>query len=848
MATPPTLLLYPSVYHLFVYMSLSSSNGVTTSASTSHSRPPPTRPPRKRKHSSNSNSHSSKQQKFTYNSEKQSGIKDHLTVIDTDMAQQPPSRSFSAPTGTNNHKISLSNHAKGGGNNHTKKQGQGKKLVIKNLKVRKNLPENYGEEAWLKLQEAIQAVHSRRAISYSLEELYKAVENSCSHGMSAMLYNKLKTECELYMACQLPEFNQDMLNDQSYLLVVDKQWRAFCHQMIMIRSIFLYLDRTYAVPHQSLPALWDLGLELFGSLIITKPRIQERVLKGVLAAIQRERCGESVDRTLLSSLLRMFVDLQIYQEVFELEFLKETETVYRSESLRMMRDMQFTLPEYITHVDRRLSQEHDRLLQYLHKTTKKPLIMCVEKQLIGEHLHEVLDKGFESLLEASRYSDLSLLYQLFSRFKDGVPLIRKGFGEYIKKSGMAIVNDTERDKTMVQELLEFKEKVDQIISHSFQNQEKFYDVVRDSFETVINQRKNKPAELVAKYVDTQLRSGNKEWTDEELDRLLDRVMVLFRYIHGKDVFEAFYKKDLAKRLLLGKSASFDAEKSMLLKLKQECGPNFTSKLEGMFKDIELSKEMMITFKQHLQSCSRISGNVELSVNVLTMGYWPYYTPMEILLPQELASYLDVFKDFYLKKHSGRKLQYQPSLGHCVLRASFNHSEKELQVSLFQSLVLMLFNTDDKMTFIYIKQATGIEEGELKRTLQSLALNKLSRVLIKQPKGIEVKPDDEFSINKDFKHKLFRIKINQVQLKETKEENIATNERVFQDRQYQVDAAIVRIMKMRRTLPHNLLVSECLGQLRFDIRPSELKKRIESLIERDYLRRSEENTSIYEYIA
>ena len=90
-------------------------------------------------------------------------------------------------------------------------------------------------------------------------------------------------------------------------------------------------------------------------------------------------------------------------------------------------------------------------------------------------------------------------------------------------------------------------------------------------------------------MDIQLRSGNKEWSDEQLDNLLDRVMVLFRYIHGrcglyvgcvrlgvtllfitigKDVFEAFYQKDLAKRLLLGKSASFDAEKSMLLKLKQ----------------------------------------------------------------------------------------------------------------------------------------------------------------------------------------------------------------------------------------------------------------------------------------
>ena len=36
----------------------------------------------------------------------------------------------------------------------------------------------------------------------------------------------------------------------------------------------------------------------------------------------------------------------------------------------------------------------------------------------------------------------------------------------------------------------------------------------------------------AKYVDLQLRSGNKEWTDEELERLMDRVMVLFRFIHG----------------------------------------------------------------------------------------------------------------------------------------------------------------------------------------------------------------------------------------------------------------------------------------------------------------------------
>lgn len=106
-----------------------------------------------------------------------------------------------------------------------------------------------------------------------------------------------------------------------------------------------------------------------------------------------------------------------------------------------------------------------------------------------------------------------------------------------------------------------------------------------------------------------------------MEALLDRVMQLFRSINGKDVFEAFYKKDLAKRLLLNKSASADLERSMLSKLKtgegsetwhtcrttknsrtalvhrnSECGNAFTTKLEGMFKDVELSKQLMTEFK------------------------------------------------------------------------------------------------------------------------------------------------------------------------------------------------------------------------------------------------------------
>uniref|UniRef100_A0A1B6INR6 Cullin neddylation domain-containing protein n=1 Tax=Homalodisca liturata TaxID=320908 RepID=A0A1B6INR6_9HEMI len=93
-----------------------------------------------------------------------------------------------------------------------------------------------------------------------------------------------------------------------------------------------------------------------------------------------------------------------------------------------------------------------------------------------------------------------------------------------------------------------------------------------------------------------------------------------------------------------------------------------------------------------------------------------------------------------------------------------------------------------------------------------------------------------------------IKINQIQMKETTEEQKATEERVFQDRQYQIDAAIVRIMKMRKTLTHNLLITELYNQLKFPVKPADLKKRIESLIDRDYMERDKDNANQYNYMA
>uniref|UniRef100_A0A8C7V6L3 Cullin 4B n=1 Tax=Oncorhynchus mykiss TaxID=8022 RepID=A0A8C7V6L3_ONCMY len=683
------------------------------------------------------------------------------------------------------------------------KPGAAKKLVIKNFKEKPKLPENYTHETWQKLKEAVEAIQNSTSIKYNLEELYQAVENLCSHKISARLYKQLRVVCEDHIKAQIDKFREYPFLTL-FLKKIDNCWQDHCRQMIMIRSIFLFLDRTYVLQNSMLPSIWDMGLELFRFYIISDMKVQSKTIYGILLLIERERSGETIDRSLLRSLLSMLSDLQIYQDSFEQRFLEETNRLYAAEGQRLMQERE--VPEYLHHVNKRLEEEADRVITYLDQSTQKPLIATVEKQLLGEHLTSTLQKGLNHLLDENRIQDLCLLYQLFSRVRGGVLVLLQHWIEYIKAFGSTIVINPEKDKTMVQELLDFKDKVDHIIDICFIKNEKFVNAMKEAFETFINKRPNKPAELIAKHVDSKLRAGNKEATDEELEKMLDKIMIIFRFIY-------------------------------------ECGAAFTSKLEGMFKDMELSKDIMVQFKQ----CQNIPGNIELTVNILTMGYWPTYIPMEVHLPAEMVRLQEIFKTFYLGKHSGRKLQWQSTLGHCVLKAEFKEGKKELQVSLFQTLVLLMFNEGEEFTLEEIKLATGIEDGELRRTLQSLACGK-ARVIHKVPKSKDVEDGDKFSCNDDFKHKLFRIKINQIQMKETVEEQASTTERVYQDRQYQIDAAIVRIMKMRKTLSHNLLVSEVYNQLKFPVKPADLKKRIESLIDRDYMERDKENPNQYNYVA
>lgn len=194
-------------------------------------------------------------------------------------------------------------------------------------------------------------------------------------------------------------------------------------------------------------------------------------------------------------------------------------------------------------------------------------------------------------------------------------------------------------------------------------------------------------------------------SDEEVDTVLDKTITVFRYLTDKDIFERYYKGHLAKRLLLGRSVSDDAERGMLAKLKVECGYQFTQKLEGMFHDMRISSDTMEAYHEHLAKTTvrtfmfrtvlsltaYQAPEVDISVIVMTSTFWPMsHSPALCNLPEELLRTSKSFEQFYFSRHSGRRLTWQPSLGNADVKVRFNSRTHELNVSTFALTILLLF--------------------------------------------------------------------------------------------------------------------------------------------------------------
>lgn len=684
---------------------------------------------------------------------------------------------------------------------------------------------------------------------------------------SDRLYEEIKTFSENHVE----KLYKTVLYDDNLLAAYHKHWQQYSQGSIYLNQLFGYLNTTYIKKQKLSDAdlaygpfnyetndqkleIGELCLDIWKRHMIEPLRKQLIVL--ILQEIQKDRNGGTVNQAVLHGVMNSFVNVeeykkkeqvQFYRNLFERRFLQETGEYYRQEASKLKSE--YNCSEYMEKVIQKLCQENMRSRKFLHPSSYEKVTHETQERMVADHI-QFLHAACEEMVQSERRKDLSNMYVLLKPIRNGLTFLIDKVENYIRRTGLEAVQDLKGENVpcmFVESMLEVHKKYTELIQSVFNNDQKFIQALDKACASAINSKikgECKSPELLAKYNDNLLKKSSKGISESELDEKLDNCITVFKYLEDKDLYQRFYSRMLAKRLIYNLSTSMDAEEAMINKLKQACGYEFTNKLHQMFTDMNISRDLNKKFEDFCRSKTLEIG-VGFSILVLQAGAWPIRQSgfPTFAIPQELEKSVRMFEMFYNKNFSGRKLTWMHYS--CMADVRFNYLKKTYTVTMgtYHMAILLLFNNTDSLTFRELMETSQLPDKELVKQLQVLVESK-----ILSTEG-EINDNSTFTLNRNYSNKRLRFKITVMQ-KLTPPEVEHTHTSVDNDRKMYLQAAIVRIMKARKSSRHILLVDEVIKQSKSRFTPSVslIKKCIEVLIDRQYLERSPTKPDEYEYVA
>ncbi|UPK97134.1 hypothetical protein LCI18_008069 [Fusarium solani-melongenae] len=691
-------------------------------------------------------------------------------------------------------------------------------------------------------------------------------DSSLAHLLGEELYNKLIDYLKQHLEGLV---NQSKAHtDEALLTFYIKEWGRYTVAAKYIHHLFRYLNRHWVKREidEGKKNIYDVyTLHLVQWRRVLFEQVSSKVMDAVLKLVEKQRNGETIEHGQIKQVVDSFVSLgldeadpskstlDVYRFHFERPFLNATKEFYLAESKQFVSEN--SIVEYMKKAETRLDEEEERVRMYLHQDIAIPLKKTCNQALIADHSTLLRDE-FQVLLDNDREEDMARMYGLLSRIPDGLDPLRSKFETHVRKAGLAAVQkiqssegDKLEPKVYVDALLEIHTQYQGLVKRAFTDEPEFTRSLDNACREFVNRNEvckagsNKSPELLAKYTDVLLRKSSTSIEEAELERTLGQIMTVFKYIEDKDVFQKFYSRMLARRLVHSNSSSDDAETSMISKLKEACGFEYTNKLQRMFQDMQISKDLNKEFRDHLEGVE-YTKSVDSAFSILGTGFWPLTAPStDFTPPPEIAAEIERFIRFYKHKHDGRKLTWLWHLCKGEIKAGYCKASKTpytFQVSIYQMAILLLFNEKDNNSYEDMLSATQLSSEVLD---QALAVILKAKVLIMSgPTGEKPKPGKTFRLNYDFKSKKIRVNLNLGGIKEAKQEEAETNKTIEEDRKLVLQSAIVRIMKARKKMKHTQLVSETINQIRSRFVPkvSDIKKCIEILLDKEYLERLDDD--------
>uniref|UniRef100_A0A7N6BDY6 Cullin-2 n=1 Tax=Anabas testudineus TaxID=64144 RepID=A0A7N6BDY6_ANATE len=734
------------------------------------------------------------------------------------------------------------------------------------------------DETWNKLLTTIKAV-------VMLDYVERATWNDRFSDIYALcvaypepLGERLYTETKVFLENHVRQLYKKVLDSEEKVLVMyHRYWDEYSKGADYIDCLYRYLNTQFIKKNklteadlqygyggvdmnEPLMEIGELALDMWRKLMIEP--LQGVLIRMLLNEIKNDRCGENPNQKVIHGVINSFVHveqykkkfpLKFYQEIFEGPFLIKTGEYYKQEASNLLQESNCS--QYMEKVLARLKDEEVRCRKYLHPSSYAKVIHECQQRMVADHL-QFLHGECQSIIRQEKRDDMANMYTLLRAVSNGLPHMIQELQVHIHNEGIRGTSNLSQENMptlFVESVLEVHSKFVQLINTVLNGDQHFMSALDKALTSVVNFREPKSIckapELLAKYCDNLLKKSAKGMTENEVEDKLTSFITVFKYIDDKDIFQKFYARMLAKRLIHGLSLSMDSEEAMINKLKQACGYEFTSKLHRMYTDMSVSADLNNKFNNFIKTQETVVDlGISFQIYVLQVRRVHTNTFSLSLLDEDQITFYDTLLQKTMKFQKVHMFLFY----HCIWEVKMNYLSKPYvaMVTTYQMAVLLAFNNSQTVTYKELQDGTQMNEKELQKTIKSLLDVKM---LNHDSQKEEIEAESTFSLNMSFTSKRTKFKITTSMQKDTpqvRKEMEQTRSAVDEDRKMYLQAAIVRIMKARKVLRHNALIQEVINQskARFNPSISMIKKCIEVLIDKQYIERSQSSADEYSYVA
>ena len=532
------------------------------------------------------------------------------------------------------------------------------------------------------------------------------------------------------------------------------------------------------------------------------PTVFQKVADIIITAYNENRSPEMHENIKLA--FTFAIESGLFDSVFFPQFISSV-----IERLQPLVDEAFTkdLSQYLVEAGDLVNKEMTEVAPYISPAALRKLKSELDKLIFTSKFKQIVTNGLPLLVKTKDSDSIKICVDL-ARDTDQINEFVRRLSHVFEAEAdcFKLDNPIERVLDIHSTMLKFNEAARFSPDHVKK--------IRISFEKGFNSSPDVAARLFALEINKKF-IDYREISAKELDNLLD----LFKMLACKDVFSSYHAYLLAKRVLLMKEHTIKMDQNFITHLKVLCGPEYTKTFSSIFEDLNISVTMM----NELRAEQKIPP--WFTWVLFSHESWPDINQNSAEIPLDVRQYTTICEAKALKEK--KKVMHCLQLSRVKLSVAGVKGIHTIKCNGLYAAYLLAFNGHQSLPQSKIAKITKLDSADIEEITETLKRKKSGPLVYYAHQIVKINP--EASVNNGELNIAFSFPAISHQ------DDTKTKNAIMQDRDTQVDALVVRLLKQEKSLDREDLKTMLKDNLKFRMDDELFDKRLNSLNKRQFIK-------------